>query len=81
MKASKRRMLLRPYSLMGTRSDAELLLWQIAESAQPFQELGDGDYADGDGGRILSMEYSYLSADQAARSTRFAAAHWAIRSG
>jgi chlorite dismutase/nitrite reductase/ring-hydroxylating ferredoxin subunit len=35
----ERRMLLRPYSLMGTRSDAELLLWQIAESVEPFQEL------------------------------------------
>jgi len=34
-----RRMLLRPYSLMGTRADAELLLWQIAESVEPFQEL------------------------------------------
>ncbi|PJF37920.1 MAG: hypothetical protein CUN55_19630, partial [Phototrophicales bacterium] len=34
-----RRMLLRPYSLMGTRADAELLLWQIAESPIPFQEL------------------------------------------
>jgi chlorite dismutase len=34
-----RRMLLRPYSLMGTRADAELLLWQIAESIEPFQEL------------------------------------------
>jgi chlorite dismutase len=34
-----RRMLLRPYSLMGTRADCELLLWQIAESIEPFQEL------------------------------------------
>src|SRR3972149_5041016 len=34
-----RRLLLRPYSLMGTRADAELLLWQIAESPIPFQEL------------------------------------------
>jgi chlorite dismutase/nitrite reductase/ring-hydroxylating ferredoxin subunit len=34
-----RRMLLRPYSLMGTRADAELLLWQIAECIEPFQFL------------------------------------------
>ncbi|MEO8606438.1 MAG: chlorite dismutase family protein [Chloroflexota bacterium] len=34
-----RRMLLRPYSLVGTRADAELLLWQIAESIEPFQQL------------------------------------------
>ena len=34
-----RRMMLRPYSLVGTRADAELLLWQIAESIEPFQQL------------------------------------------
>ena len=34
-----RRMLLRPYTLMGTRAETELLLWQIAESIEPFQEL------------------------------------------
>jgi chlorite dismutase len=34
-----RRILLRPYSLMGTRAEVELLLWQIAESVEPFQEL------------------------------------------
>ena len=34
-----RRMLLRPYSLMGTRADAELLLWQIAETPTYFREL------------------------------------------
>jgi chlorite dismutase/nitrite reductase/ring-hydroxylating ferredoxin subunit len=34
-----RRMLLRPYSLMGTRYDAELLLWQIAETPQAFQDM------------------------------------------
>lgn len=39
IKGFGRRMLLRPYSLMGTRADAELLLWQIAESLEPFQEL------------------------------------------
>ncbi len=35
----KRKMLLRPYSLMGTRADVEMMLWQIAESIEPFQEL------------------------------------------
>lgn len=35
----QRRMLLRPYSLLGTRADVELLLWQIAESMEPFQEF------------------------------------------
>src|SRR5688572_5045239 len=34
-----RRMLLRPYTLVGTRADAEILLWQIAESPLPFREF------------------------------------------
>jgi chlorite dismutase len=34
-----RRMLLRPYSTIGTRADTDLLLWQIAESPQRFHEL------------------------------------------
>ena len=31
-----RRVLLRPYSLVGTRADAELLLWQVGESVDLF---------------------------------------------
>lgn len=34
-----RLMLLRPYSTVGTRSDTELLLWQIAETPDAFQDL------------------------------------------
>lgn len=55
-----RRMLLRPYSLMGTRADAELLLWQIAESPLPFQELAAA-IARTPMGAYLNMTYSYFS--------------------
>lgn len=55
-----RRMLLRPYSLMGTRADAELLLWQIAESVEPFQELAAA-VASTPMGAYLNLSASYLS--------------------
>ncbi len=55
-----RRMLLRPYSLMGTRADAELLLWQIAESVEPFQQLASTLLATRMGA-YLTMTVSYLS--------------------
>ncbi len=55
-----RRMLLRPYSLMGTRADAELLLWQIAESPLPFRELASA-IAGSPMGAYLSLAYSYFS--------------------
>jgi chlorite dismutase len=55
-----RRMLLRPYSTMGTRADAELLLWQIAESPLPFQELAAAIMRTQMGG-YLTLAYSYLS--------------------
>lgn len=55
-----RRMLLRPYSLMGTRADAELLLWQIAESPLPFRELASA-IVNTRMGAYLSMVYSYFS--------------------
>jgi chlorite dismutase/nitrite reductase/ring-hydroxylating ferredoxin subunit len=55
-----RRMLLRPYSLMGTRADAELLLWQIAESLEPFQELATTIASTTMGG-YLTVAASYLS--------------------
>jgi chlorite dismutase len=55
-----RRMLLRPYSLMGTRADAELLLWQIAEQPAPFQELATAIMRT-PMGAYLNIVYSYLS--------------------
>ena len=53
-------MLLRPYSTMGTRADAELLLWQIAESPMPFQELATAIMSTRMGA-YLNIVYSYLS--------------------
>jgi chlorite dismutase len=53
-------MLLRPYSTMGTRADAELLLWQIAESPMPFQELATAIASTAMGG-YLDIAYSFLS--------------------
>src|SRR5829696_8149546 len=55
-----RRMLLRPYSTMGTRADAELLLWQIAESPIPFQELATA-IACTRMGSYLNIAHSFLS--------------------
>ncbi len=55
-----RRMLLRPYSTMGTRSDTELLLWQIAETPVPFQELATAIMRTQMGG-YLTLSYSYFS--------------------
>lgn len=60
IRSFNRRMLLRPYSLMGTRADAELLLWQIAESPLPFQELASAITRTQIGG-YLNMVYSYFS--------------------
>lgn len=55
-----KRMLLRPYSLMGTRADAEILLWQIAETPLHFQELAAAIMRTGMGA-YLTMTYSYFS--------------------
>jgi chlorite dismutase/nitrite reductase/ring-hydroxylating ferredoxin subunit len=55
-----RRMLLRPYSLLGTRADAELLLWQIAESVEPFQELATAILSTRMGA-YLNLSASFLS--------------------
>ena len=60
IRSFNRRMLLRPYSLMGTRADAELLLWQIAESPQPFRELATA-IACTRMGAYLTMVYSFFS--------------------
>jgi chlorite dismutase len=60
IRSFNRRMLLRPYSLIGTRADAELLLWQIAESPLPFRELATAIASTRMGG-YLNMVYSYFS--------------------
>lgn len=60
IKSFNRRMLLRPYSTMGTRADAEILLWQIAETPDVFQDLAKAIMKTKMGG-YLTMAYSYLS--------------------
>ncbi|WP_309714798.1 chlorite dismutase family protein [Armatimonas sp.] len=55
-----RRMLLRPYSTVGTRADCELLLWQIAESPLVFQELATAILRTRMGS-YLQIVYSYFS--------------------
>ena len=58
IKSFNRRMLLRPYSTMGTRADAELLLWQIAESPDVFQDLAKA-IVKTHMGAYLNLAYSY----------------------
>jgi chlorite dismutase len=60
IRSFNRRMLLRPYTLMGTRADADLLLWQIAETPQAFRELATA-IANTCMGAYLTMVYSYIS--------------------
>ena len=55
-----RTMLLRPYSLMGTRADVELLLWQITESMEPIQQFATA-VASTRMGSYLTLAASYLS--------------------
>ncbi len=60
IRSFNRRMLMRPYSLIGTRADAELLLWQIAESPLPFREMASAITRTQMGG-YLNLVYSYFS--------------------
>ena len=60
VRSFNRRMLLRPYTLMGTRADTELLLWQIAEDPAPFQELAAAVIGTRMGA-YLTMTHSYFS--------------------
>jgi chlorite dismutase/nitrite reductase/ring-hydroxylating ferredoxin subunit len=60
IKGFNRQMLLRPYSTMGTRADAEILLWQIAESPDVFQDLAKAIMKTRLGS-YLNLSYSYLS--------------------
>lgn len=60
IKSFNRLMLLRPYSTMGTRADAEILLWQIAETPDVFQDLAKAIMKTRMGS-YMNMAYSYLS--------------------
>lgn len=56
----KRRMLLRPYSLVGLRSDVDMLLWQVAEDVSAFQQLATA-IRNCPLGAYLKMTRSFLS--------------------
>lgn len=60
IKGFNRQMLLRPYSTMGTRSDVELLLWQIAETPLVFQDLAEA-IMQTRMGSYLNIVYSFFS--------------------
>lgn len=60
IKQFNRRMLLRPYSTMGTRADTELLLWQIAETPMAFQDMASAIMQTRMGG-YLTLSYSFFS--------------------
>ena len=60
IRSFNRRMLLRPYSLIGTRADTELLLWQITENPQAFQEMATA-IVKTRMGAYLNLAYSYFS--------------------
>ncbi|MHB8629077.1 MAG: chlorite dismutase family protein [Aggregatilineales bacterium] len=55
-----RRMLLRPYSLVGLRGDVDFLLWQVAEQIDAFNDLAKAIYSTGMG-MYLTMPYSFLA--------------------
>jgi chlorite dismutase len=60
IRSFNRRMLMRPYSLMGTRADSELLLWQIAETPDAFTEMSTAIAKTRMGG-YLNIVYSFFS--------------------
>lgn len=53
------RLLLRSYSLSGTRGDADMLLWMVADDLEQFQALQTKVFSTGLGG-YLRIAYSYL---------------------
>lgn len=55
----RRRMLLRSYSLAGTRGDADLLLWQVASDVEAFQGFQTELWSTRMGG-YLGIAHSYL---------------------
>ncbi len=53
------RLLLRSYSLSGTRADADFLLWQVADDLEPFQGVQTEVFSTRLGG-YLSAAHSFL---------------------
>jgi len=56
-----RSMLLRSYTLFGLRADADFMLWQVAETIEPFQQLATAIYSTVMG-PYLDMTYSFTGA-------------------
>ncbi len=52
-------MLLRPYSLMGLRADADFMLWRISYDLEPFEEMTAALLKTGLG-KYLTVTYSYF---------------------
>ncbi len=53
-------MMVRSYSLVGTRADADFFLWTVAESLESLQSLATAVHSTGLG-RYLDMPYAYLA--------------------
>jgi chlorite dismutase/nitrite reductase/ring-hydroxylating ferredoxin subunit len=53
------RLLLRPYSLVGTRGDCDVMLWQVAENLETLQAVETAIFSTGLGA-YLTTPYSYL---------------------
>lgn len=53
------KLLLRPYSLMGTRGDCDAMLWQVAESLETLQAVETAIFSTRLGA-YLTIPYSYL---------------------
>jgi chlorite dismutase len=53
------KLLLRPYSLMGTRGDCDLMLWQVAEDLETLQAVETAVFSTSLGAH-LTIPYSYL---------------------
>lgn len=60
IRSFNRRLLLRSYSLVGLRGDADFMLWQVASTPEPFQELMTALLST-DLGPYLTMPYSYFA--------------------
>ncbi len=56
----EQRMLLRTYSMIGTRADCDFLVWQVTENLDNFSELA-ADINSSELGAYLETPYSYLS--------------------
>ncbi len=59
LKQFQGKLLLRPYSLMGTRGDCDLMLWQVAEDLETLQAVETAIFSTRLG-RYLETPYSYL---------------------